>query len=237
MIGRVFRHLVILAAGLVTGTGIMMFPLMWPPDPDASLTLTNGQLIGETVGYVWQTDAESGTIYVSASLLGLRRLPVTVTAGTKITVGDKYGAFADLVRNSPVRVVYESHDHVRLASAVEVLGPGALAAATEIKPVFDPPRVEHAPAVGYWLEVGVFADPNGADGLMARLLEQNLPVSIEPATSRDGRYSVLRVQVGPYAGETAAIVAQQNLRAIGYQTQIADARAPVPLLTPSAPAR
>jgi hypothetical protein len=226
MNGRVWRHLVILAgAGLVTVTGIMVFPLIWPPDPDSSLTLTNGQLVGETVGYIWQTDAESGTIYVSASLLGLRRLPVTVTAGTKITVGEKFGAFANLVHNAPVRIVYESHADVRLASSIKVLGPGELAAALEARPA-TPPPVEHAPAVGYWLEVGLFADPKATDGLMARLLEQNLPVSIEPATSRDGRHSVLRVQVGPYADEAAAIIAQQNLSAIGYQAQIADARAP-----------
>ena len=232
MIRRAWRHLVMLAgAGLVIATGIMMFPLIWPPDPDASLTLTNGQLVGETVGYVWQTDADSGTIYVSASVLGLRRLPVTVTAGTKITVGEKFGAFADLVRNAPVRIVYESHKHARLASSVEVLTPGQLAAALEAR-LPAPPPVEHAPAVGYWLEVGVFADPKAADGLMARLLEKNLPVSIEPATSRDGRHSVLRLQVGPYADEAAALVAQQNLRAIGYQAQIADARAPAPAPPP-----
>ena len=226
MIGRVWQHLVILVgAGLLTATGIMMFPLIWPPDPDAALTLTNGQLVGETVGYVWQTDAERGTIHVTASVLGLRRLPVTVTAGTKITVGEKFGAFADLARNAPVRIVYESHDQVRLASSIEVLGPGQLAAALEPRPAAPPP-VEHAPAVGYWLEVGLFADPRAADGLMARLLEKNLPVSIEAATSRDGRHSVLRVQVGPYTDEAAALVAQQNLRAIGYQAQIADARAP-----------
>jgi len=32
------------------------------------------------------------------------------------------------------------------------------------------------------------------------------------------------VQVGPFADEASAIAAQQNLRAIGYQAQIADAR-------------
>ena len=78
--------------------------------------------------------------------------------------------------------------------------------------------------MGYWVEVGVFADPDTTDGFMARLLEQNLAVSIEPATSRDGRHRVLRVQVGPFADEASAIAAQQNLRAIGYQAQLADAR-------------
>ena len=207
-------------AGLLAATIVVMSPLIWPPNPDGSLELRNGQLVGETIGYVWQTDADTGTIHVTSSLVGLRRTPVTVTAGTQIMVGDKYGAFADLVRNAHVRVLYESHEHVRLASSIEVLGPGAVAAAVTNAPL----RVEHTPAVGYWVEVGVFADPDTANGLMARLLEQDLAVAIEPATSRDGRHRVLRVQVGPFADEAAAIAAQQNLRAIGYQAQIADAR-------------
>jgi hypothetical protein len=45
------------------------------------------------------------------------------------------------------------------------------------------------------------------------------------ATSRDGQHRVLRVQVGPFADEASASAAHQNLRAIGYQVQVADARA------------
>jgi hypothetical protein len=182
---RIVRCLAALGGGgLLVATIALMSPLIWPPDPDASLELNNGQLVGETIGYVWQTDAATGTIHVSSSLVGLRRTPVTLTAGTMITVGDKYGAFADLVRNVHVRVLYESHAHVRLASSIEVLGQGAVVSAVTKNAA---PRVEHTPAVGYWLEVGVFADPDTADGLMARLLGQNLAVSIEPATSRDGQ--------------------------------------------------
>jgi SPOR domain len=212
-------------AGLLVAAVVLMSPLIWPPDPDASLELENGQLVGDTMGYVWQIDANTGTIQVSSSLFGLRRTPVTVTAGTQITVGDKYGAFADLARNAHVRVRYESHEHVRLASSIEVLGQDAVASAVTRNA---PPRLEHTPAVGYWVEVGVFADPDTADGLMARLLEQNLAVSIEPATSRDGQHRVLRVQVGPFGDEGSAITAQQNLRAIGYQAQVADARPVAP---------
>ena len=208
-------------AGLLAATIVVMSPLIWPPNPDGSLELRNGQLVGETIGYIWQTDADTGTIHVTSSLVGLRRTPVTVTAGTQIMVGDKYGAFADLVRNVHVRVLYESHDHVRLASSIEVLAQGAVASAVAKNALA---RVEHTPAVGYWVEVGVFADPDTANGLMARLLEQDLAVAIEPATSRDGQYRVLRVQVGPFDDEATAIAAQQNLRAIGYQAQIADAR-------------
>jgi hypothetical protein len=222
MIRPIVRRLAALGgAGLLAATIARMSPLIWPPDPDASLELKNGQLVGETIGYVWQTDADTGTIYVTSSLVGLRRTPVTVTPGTQITVGDKYGAFADLVRNAHVRVLYESHERVRLASSIEVLGRGAVASALTRNA---PPVVEHTPAAGYWLEMGVFADAHTADGLVARLLEQDLAVSIEPATSRDGQHRVLRVQVGPFDDEASAIAAQQNLRAIGYQAQIADAR-------------
>jgi hypothetical protein len=230
MIRRVVRGLGALGGtALLAATIVLMPPLIWPPDPDASLELKNGQLVGETIGYVWQTDADTGTIHVSASLVGLRRTPVTVTAGTQITVGDKYGAFADLVRNVHVRVLYESHEHVRLASSIEVLGQGAVASSVAKDA---PPRVEHTPAVGYWVAVGVFADPDTADGLMARLLEQNLAVSIEPATSRDGQHRVLRVQVGPFADEATALAAQQNLRSIGYQAQLGDSLGAAPSASP-----
>jgi len=163
-------------------------------------------------------------------VIGLRAIPVTVTAGTRIVVGDKQGAFADLVKNTPVRVVYEAHEHVRLASSIELL---VQAAAGEGVPLdVSQPRVEHTAAAGYWVEVGVFADPEGADRLVTRLLEQNLMVSLEPATSPDGEHRVLRVQVGPFADEATALAAQQNLRSIGYQAQLGDALGAVPSASP-----
>src|SRR5262249_37765003 len=149
--------------------------------PDASLVLRDGQLIGETVGYVWQTSADTGTVHVSASVVGLRTVPVTVTAGTRIVVGDKEGAFADLVRSTPVRVVYESREHVRFARSIELLVRGAGDGGD-----VEQPRVERAGATGFWVEMGAFADPEAADRLVTRLLEQNLTVSLEPATSPDG---------------------------------------------------
>jgi hypothetical protein len=216
MIRRIARYLATfgMTGALIVGA-VIMAPLIWPPDPDASLMLRNGQLMGEAVGYVWQTNADSGTVYVSASVVGLRTIPVTVTAGTRINVAGKEGAFADLVRSTPVRVVYESREHVRLASSIELLvqGSGALDVAQ--------PRVELATTTGYWVEMGVVADPEAADRLVTRLLEQNLTVSIEPATSPDGEHRVLRVQVGPYADEASAVAVQQNLRTVGYQAQLA----------------
>ena len=55
---------------------------------------------------------------------------------------------------------------------------------------------------------------------MTHLLEQNLTVSIEPATSPDGEHRVLRVQIGPYDDEASAVAVQQNLRSVGYQAQL-----------------
>jgi hypothetical protein len=216
MVRRLARYLATFGmTGALIAAAVILAPLVWPPDPDASLVLRNGQLMGETVGYVWQTSADSGTVYVSASVVGLRAIPVTVTAGTRIDVAGKEGAFADLARSTPVRVIYESRDHVRFASSIEVLvhGSGETIDTAE-------PRIEHATATGYWVEMGIFANPEAADRLVTRLLEQNLAVSIEAASSPDGEHRVLRVQVGPYADEAAAVAVQQNLRTIGYQAQL-----------------
>jgi hypothetical protein len=231
MLRRVLRSLATFGVtGLLIAAGVILAPLVWPPDPDASLVLRNGQLMGEAVGYVWQTNADTGTVYVSASVVGLRAIPVTVTAGTRIVVGDKQGAFADLVKNTPVRVVYEAHEHVRLASSIELLVQGAPGDGVALD--VTQPRVEHTAAAGYWVEVGVFADPEGADRLVTRLLEQNLMVSLEPATSPDGEHRVLRVQVGPFAEEAAALAAQHNLKAIGYQAQLAEPLGAAPSASP-----
>jgi hypothetical protein len=205
--------------GLLTSMVVTLPPLVWPPDPDASLMVREGQLVGEAVGYVWKTHAATGTIHVSASLIGLRAVPVTVTAGTTIRIGDKLGAFGDLYTNARVRVVYEVHEHVRLASSIEVLGQGVALAEATGRDVA--PRVEHAPTVGYWIDVGVFADPDAADALVARLMHDDQSVSLETVTSRDGTHRVLRVQVGPFEDEGAALVAQRNLRSIGYQAALA----------------
>jgi hypothetical protein len=220
MIRRVLGYLAIAAGiGLLTSMVVTLPPLVWPPDPDASLTLREGQLVGEAVGYVWRTNAASGTIHVSASLVGLRAVPVTVTAGTTIHIGDKLGAFGDLNTNARVRVIYEVHEHVRLANSIEVLGRGGPMAETFGRDV--EPRVEHAPTVGFWIDVGVFADPDAADALVARLMRDEQSVSLETVTSRDGTHRVLRVQVGPFEDEAAALAAQRNLRRIGYQASLA----------------
>jgi hypothetical protein len=214
MIRRVLRYVAALAsAGLLVGMGALLAPLFWPSDPDASLVVRNGQIVGEVVGYVWQADPNTATIHISSSLIGLRAFPVTVGAETRITDGDKEGAFGDLSKHARVRLIYEARDHGRLASSIELLrqGTSASPSATADEATASLP----APATGYWVEVGVFADAEAAGVLATRLLEYNLAVSIESVTVRQHR--VVRVQVGPFPNGSAARAAQQNLRAIGHQ--------------------
>lgn len=202
---------------LLTGLGFAMYPQIWPPDPDASITLKDGQFVGETVGFVWAADPRTATIQVSSSLVGFRAVPVTISADTKITDGDKEGAFGDLGKYTRVRVVYEARQQGRLASSIELLRNGA----RDPRATTDVASGPRAPATGYWVDVGVFTDPEAAGALAARLLEHNLTVSLESVTLPGQQHSVVRVQVGPYPDEAAARAAQQNLRAIGYQAFVA----------------
>ena len=219
MVRPILRY--VIAVGgivLVVGSVFAIAPQIWPPDPDASLTLKNGQIVGETIGFVWAADPDTATIQVSASLVGFRTFPVTVNADTRIMDGDKEGAFGDLGKYTRVRVVYESRDHNRLASSIELIrngSPGSATSATDVA------GDERPPSTGYWVEVGVFTDPEAAGTLAARLLEHNLTVSLESVTLRGQEHPVVRVQVGPYPDEAAATAAQQNLRAIGYQAAVA----------------
>jgi SPOR domain len=217
MIRRVIRYFASLAtAGVLAGLGAVLSPAIWPPDPDASLTPMNGQLVGETIGYVWAADPNTATIQISSSLVGLRAFPVRVTPDTRITDGDKEGAFGDLGKHMRVHVIYESGAHGRVASSIELLRSGAPATPAMVAHT-GPAATETVPTAGYWVELGTFADAEAAGTLVTRLLEHNLTVSVESVTTRGGRHRVLRVQVGPFPDEAAATAAQQNLRAIGYQ--------------------
>lgn len=220
MILQVFRYFAVVgSAGLLAGLSVLVSPLIWPADPDSSLVIRNGRLVGEVVGYVWRSDPSTATIHVSASLVGLRAFPVRINAETRITDGDKEGAIGDLTQHRRVRLVYEALPHGRLASSVELLrqGPPATPAGTTDAAAGMLPT----PAPGYWVEVGVFADveADAAGALATRLLEHNLTVAIESLTVRDSPHRVMRVQVGPFPDESAALAAQQNLRAFGHQAR------------------
>ena len=53
MVRPILRY-VIAVGGIVllVGSALAIAPQIWPPDPDASLTLKNGQIVGETIGFV-----------------------------------------------------------------------------------------------------------------------------------------------------------------------------------------
>jgi hypothetical protein len=209
MIRGVTRYLAAFGAGALAVLAAVFSPLVWPADPDASLVVRNGQLVGEVVGYVWHTDANTATIHVSSSVVGLRTFPVTINADTRILDGDKEGAFGDLDRHARVHLVYEARPGGRLASSIVLLRHGA---ASETVADASP-----APVAGYWVEVGMFVDSDAAGALATRLLEHNMAVSIESVPVGGGLQRMLRVQVGPFPDEAAGRAAEQNLIAIGHQ--------------------
>ena len=122
---RVWRTIRLVAGGgmvIVLGAAAMMlWPLLWPPDPDASVQLVNGRLIGETAGYVGRVDRTAQTVDVSSSLVGWRPIMVVVNDQTAILVQNRQGGFGDLLKDLPVRVSYEVVGDRRLAKSIEVV--------------------------------------------------------------------------------------------------------------------
>ena len=100
---------------------MMLWPLLWPPDPDASVQLVDGRLIGETAGYVGRVDRTTQTVDVSSSLVGWRPIIVVVNDQTAIMVQNRHGGFGDLLKDLPVRVSYEVVGGRRLAKSIEVV--------------------------------------------------------------------------------------------------------------------
>lgn len=109
------------AVGLMAVGGLLLWPLVWPEDPDKAFKLVGGRLVGETEGYVWRVESDQQRIHVTSSLLGLRAVPITVTPDTKIVVNNKLGGLGDIWKGMDVRVSYEVRDSARIATAVELL--------------------------------------------------------------------------------------------------------------------
>ena len=109
------------ALALIGVATLILWSLMSPPDPDASVHLVNGRLIGETSGYVARIDRESHTVAVSTSLLGLHPVVLVVNGETVITVRDRQGGFGDLWKDLPVRASYEVRGTARVARSIEIL--------------------------------------------------------------------------------------------------------------------
>jgi hypothetical protein len=120
-------------------------PLLWPPDPDASLVLENGKLTGETVGYLWQVDTDARTVRVSSSLLGLRAVSLEVTDETKILIHDKQGGFRDLWKDMLVRASYEVRGAAHVAKSIELVD-SAVGSRAPVTDVGTAPQPERAPS-------------------------------------------------------------------------------------------
>ena len=217
---RYLRYLAVGATGVATlGVGMMLSPLVRPVDPDASVVFENGRLIGHTRGYVRDIDSRTNTIRISSNLLGFGAIPVTVSEDTRIQIREKSGAFASLNQYMPVHVVYEVRDTLRLATSIELAEATGTAHASTLDTAERPS--ESASAYAYWVEAGVFSEPEAADALVARLLQQQYSVSLDTVTAQPGRPRLLRVQVGPFPNEALASAAQHRLEA---QTRQASAR-------------
>lgn len=216
---RTLKYLTMFAgAVMAVGVGAMFSPLVRPVDPDASVVFENGRLVGHTSGYVRDIDAKAGTIRVSSSLLGFGAVPVTVSEDTRIQIREKRGAFENLNRYMPVNVTYEIRDTMRLATSIELMEAAGTAHASTLDLAGRPS--ESAAAYSYWVEAGVFRDSDTADALVARLLDQKYSVSLDTISAQPGRPRMLRVQVGPFADEASATVAQHRLEAHSRQASL-----------------
>jgi len=122
----------------------MLRPLVWPEHPDASLQMVNGRLVGEAMGYVAAVDSDERILKISASIIDLR--PVTLSVGNDATImiGDKQGGLGDLVVDMPVRVAYTLDGDTRRAIAVERLAAGTSVRASSIAP--DSARANSVPS-------------------------------------------------------------------------------------------
>ena len=86
-----------------------------------------------------------------------------------------------------------------------------------------PGRPAPVTSPSYWIQLGVFKNPETAIGLAARLLQQNLPVSIDSVAVPAGQRGKLlsRVRVGPFLDHAEAAEKLRSLRTNGDQPFIA----------------
>jgi hypothetical protein len=198
----VWRLIRLVAGGgmvMVLGAAaLMLWPLLWPPDPDASVQLVNGRLVGETSGYVGRIDRESQTVDVSSSLVGWRPIVLVVNHETAILVQDRQGGFGDLLKDLPVRVSYEVVGDKRLARSIEVVtdDAGRTRGATNgsVTNTAKPSPTAPAPAPTQPAPVGAIAPP--AFRSPAESAPPRSPVATPPAKAPD--------ESGPRAAAPAA---------------------------------
>ena len=164
---------------------LMLWPLLWPSDPDTSVQLVNGRLVGETSGYVGRVDRDARTVDVSSSLVGWRPVVLVVNEHTAIQVQDRPGEIGDLVKDLPVRVSYEVVGDKRLAKSIEVITDEA-------------GRARAAPADA----VKVPAPP--ADRTLATPSDTSVTGPVSPAGAQAPEAPPARAVTPPPAGPTAA---------------------------------
>jgi len=118
---------------LVVG-GALLRPFVWPENPDAGAQMVNGRLVSEAMGYVAVVDSDERILKISASILGLRPVTLSVGDDATIMIGDKQGGLGDLAVDMPVRVAYALDGGTRRAIAVERLAAGTSVRASSIAP-------------------------------------------------------------------------------------------------------
>jgi len=91
--------------------------------------------------------------------------------------------------------------------------PDVIAALPPLPPAPSPP-----PAPTFWLDLGLFSDPDEARSLMEELLKLNLDVAIVPVQLMTAQPGVrwTRVRVGPFANRELAAATQRQLERRGY---------------------
>jgi hypothetical protein len=193
---RVIR--LVAGGGMVVVLGaaaLLLWPLLWPPDPDTTVQLVNGRLLGETSGYVGRIDRDAQTVDVSSSLVGWRPVVLVVNDETTIQLQDRRGDIADLVKDVPVRVSYEVVGDRRLAKSIEVVtddtaragavsGAGASKAATTPASTVGPTPTDVPPAsAATQVPSGTAAAPPGGTPATAGVADTPPNVTAPPPAS------------------------------------------------------
>src|SRR5918996_3057882 len=148
-------------ATVLVVTAMVSWSLLRASDPDASLPLPEGHVLGDMTGQVGEVNRDAQTVDISETPPGLRPVTLVVTDDTSITVHGKQGGLGDLGKDMPVRVFYEVRDEVMYATSIQVVTEDAQASQPTVSdrvaaettppavPVAPPPApVTPAPAAG-----------------------------------------------------------------------------------------
>jgi len=137
---------------LLVGAVMLVIRLAQPPDYQLSGRSPDGEIVGRVA------QVEAGVILVQSEVLGGTTVPLLLTKGTRITVGNREGWLGDISSGTQIKVAYELYEGKRLAQSVEVLDgeaarrpgpaeppPSKAASSPRIGPPPAAPPVETAP--------------------------------------------------------------------------------------------